>query len=104
MIVGNATEVEALKSALAEAKEEARASKAAGEKADVDLKAEQVVRRQYEERVTEVEQELKDAANKCESLEESNKAQASELTKALQEAKEARTESRVAREEIKQVE
>ena len=52
--------------------------------------------------MTEVEQALQDAANKCEALEESNKAQASELTKALQEAKEARTESRAAHEEIKQ--
>ena len=54
--------------------------------------------------MTEVEQALQDAANKCESLEESNKAQAAELTKALQEAKEARTESRAAREDIKQAE
>ena len=41
---------------------------------------------------------------KCEALEEKNKAQVGELTKALQEAKEARTESRAAREEIKQAE
>ena len=50
-----------------------------------------------------MEQELKDTAGKCESLEEQNKAQAAELAKGLQEAKEARTESRAAREEIKQV-
>ena len=98
MIVGNATEVEALKSALAEAKEEARASKAAADKAAADVEAEKVARLQYEARVTEVEQALQDAANKCESLEESNKAQAAELTKALQAAKEARSESRAARE------
>ena len=51
-----------------------------------------------------MEQELKDAAGKCEALEEKNKAQAVDLAKALQEAKEARTESRAAREEIKQAE
>ena len=79
-------------------------SKAAAGKAVADLKAEQVTRHQYEERVTEVEQELKDTAGKCESLEEQNKAQAAELAKALQEAKEARTESRAAREEIKEAE
>ena len=45
-----------------------------------------------------------DAANKCETLEEKNKAQEDDLTKALQEAKKARTESRAAREEIKQAE
>ena len=79
-------------------------SRAAADKAGADLKAEQATRRQYEERVTELEQELKDAARKCEALEEKNKAQAVDLTKALQEAKEARTESRAAREEIKQAE
>ena len=52
--------------------------------------------------MTEVEQELKDAARKCEALEENNKAQAVELSKALQEAREARTESQAAHEEIKQ--
>ena len=64
-------------------------SQAAADKAVADLKAEQVARRRYEEWVIEVEQELKDAASKCESLEEKNKAQAAELTKALQGAKEA---------------
>ena len=52
----------------------------------------------------EVEQELKDAAGKCEALEEKNMAQATDLAKALQEAKEARTEARGAREEIRQAE
>nr|XP_020146712.1 tropomyosin-2-like [Aegilops tauschii subsp. strangulata] len=101
---GSAAEVETLKSALAQAKEQARVSKVAADKAAADLKAEQVARRQYEERVTEVEQELKDAAGKCEALEEKNKAQAVDLAKALHEAKEARSESRAAREEIKQAE
>nr|XP_045086302.1 protein WEAK CHLOROPLAST MOVEMENT UNDER BLUE LIGHT-like 2 [Aegilops tauschii subsp. strangulata] len=99
---GSATEVETLKSALVEAKEEAKVSKVAADKAAADLKADQVTHSKCEERVTEVEQALQDAANKCEALEESNKAQATELTKALQEAKEARSESRAAREEIKQ--
>ena len=58
-------EVETLKSDLAQAKEEARENKAAANKAAVELKTEQVARRQHEERVTEVEQELKDAIGKC---------------------------------------
>src|SRR5215216_5268122 len=102
MIAGSVAKVETLKRALAQAKEEAKASKAAADKAAADLKSEQDARRQYEERVTEVEQELKDTAGKCESLEERNKTHAAELAKALQEAKEARTESRAAHEEIKQ--
>ena len=93
MNIGSAAEVETLKSALAEAKKEAEASKAAADKAAADLEAEQATHRKYEERVTEVEQALQDAANKCEALEESNKAQAAELNKALQEAKDARGES-----------
>ena len=97
-----ATEVVDLKSALSQAKEQARVSQAAADKASADLEAEQVTRRKYEEWVTEVQQVLQDAANKCEALEEKNKAHAENLTKDLKEAKEARSESRVAREEIKQ--
>ena len=100
MLTGSAAEVETLKSALTQAKEQARVNKASANKVAADLKAKQVTHHQYEERVTEVEQELKDAAGKCEALEEENKAQAGELTKALQEAKDARTKSQVACEEI----
>ena len=46
-------------------------------------------------------EELKDAILKCEDLEEKTSAQSSELAKYLQEAKEARVESRSAREEIR---
>ena len=49
-----------------------------------------------------MEQALKDAASKCESLEEKNKAEETDLAKALQEATEARAKSRAACEEIKQ--
>ena len=68
-------------------------SDAAVEKAVGDLKAEQSTRRQFEGRVSQVEQELKDATRKCELLEEENKAKAFELAKALEEAQEARSES-----------
>ena len=104
IIAGSSAEVKTLKSTLAPAKEQARVSQVAADKADADLKAEQVARCRYEEQVTEVEQELKDAADKCEALEEKNKDQVADLAKALQGAKEARTESRAAREEIKQAE
>ena len=49
MIVGSAAEVETLKSALAEAKEDAKVSNAAADKATADLEAEQVTRRSCEE-------------------------------------------------------
>ena len=45
IIAGSAAEVETLKSALAQAKEEARVSQVAADKAAADLKAEQVSRR-----------------------------------------------------------
>ncbi|XBI54435.1 hypothetical protein VPH35_036465 [Triticum aestivum] len=67
---GSAAAVEALRGELTQVKEQARVNKAAADKAAEDLKSEQVVRCQYEERVTEVEQALKDAADKCKSLEE----------------------------------
>ena len=75
---------------------------AAAEKAAADFKDEQATRRQFEERVSKIEQELKDTTCKCELLEEGNKAKAAELAKALQDAQVARFEYRVAREELRQ--
>nr|XP_040243945.1 tropomyosin-like [Aegilops tauschii subsp. strangulata] len=98
----SATEVETLKGALAQAKKEAEANKAAADKAASKLEAEQVARRRHEARVAEVEQELKDAICKCETLEQKTSAQSSQLAKALPDAKEAWSESRRAREEIQQ--
>nr|XP_020181257.1 endonuclease MutS2-like [Aegilops tauschii subsp. strangulata] len=98
-----AAEVETLRGALAQAKKQAEANKAAADKAPAELKTEQAARRQHEARVAEVELELKYAIGKCEALEEKALAQSTELTKALNEAKAARVESRSAREENHQV-
>nr|XP_020176018.1 hepatoma-derived growth factor-related protein 2-like [Aegilops tauschii subsp. strangulata] len=95
-----AANVETLKGALAQAQQEAKANKAAADKASAELKTEQAARRQHEARVAKVEHELKDSILKCEGLEEKVLAQSSELAKALQDAKAARVESRSAREEI----
>ena len=46
--------------------------------------------------------ELENATGRCEFLEKENKALTAELDKALQEAKEVRSESRASREEIRQ--
>ena len=75
-------------------------SNAAAEKAVSELKAEQAARHQSEEKISNMALELKDAASRCEFLEKDNKAKTADLNKALREAKEARTESRAAREEI----
>nr|XP_045087525.1 fibrous sheath CABYR-binding protein-like [Aegilops tauschii subsp. strangulata] len=96
----SAAEVETLKGALARAQKEAKANKAAVDKAAAELKTEQAARRQHEAWVTEVQQELKDAILKCKGLEDKALAQSFELAKALQDAKAAQVESRSAREEI----
>ena len=102
MIIVGAAEVKTLRGALAQAKKEAEANKVATDKAAAELKTEQAARRQHEARVAEVEQEMKDAIGKCEDLEQKTSTQATELAKALQDAKTARVESRSAREEIHQ--
>nr|XP_020154394.1 stress response protein nst1-like [Aegilops tauschii subsp. strangulata] len=99
---GSAAAVEALRGELAQAQEQARVNKVAAEKVAEDLKSEQVIRCQYEERIAEVEKALKDASDKYKSLEEKSKAHETGLAEALKEAEEARTESQAAREEIKQ--
>ena len=75
---------------------------AAAEKAATKVKAEQAARRQCEERISTMALELKDATSRCQFLEKENKAKAADLDKALQEAREAQSESRAAREEIRQ--
>jgi hypothetical protein len=77
-------------------------SEAAAKKAAAELKAEQAARRQCEERISTMTRELKDANVRCEFLEKDNKAIMVKLGKALQEAREARSEPRAAREEIRQ--
>lgn len=77
-------------------------SNAAAKKMAADLKAEQATRRQFEERVSKVEQEIKDATRKWELLVKENKAKAAKLAKALQEAQKARSASRAAHEAIRQ--
>ena len=79
MCVGAATEVEALKNALTEAEGKAVQQQAARKK----LKA----------RVKEIQQELRDAVKRCETLENDASAQEAELTKARQGAETARNEA-----------
>ena len=96
----SAAAVETLRAELARAKEQARMSNAATKKAATELKDEQAARRQCEERIPTMEVELKDATIRCEFLGKDNKTRAYDLDKALQEARESRSESRAAPEEI----
>ena len=102
MTADGAAAVEILRAELAWAKEQARISNAAAEKAYAELNAEQAARHQYEERISTMARELKDAYSRCEFLKKDNKAKTVDLDKALREAKEARSKSRAAREEIRQ--
>ena len=100
--IDSAAAVENLQAELARAKEQARESDAAAEKASADLKAKQAARRQDEEKISTIALELKNAASRCELLGKENEAKTAELDKALREARETRSESRAAREEIRQ--
>ena len=80
--------METLKKALAEA--EGRAAK------------EKATREKHEARVVEVEQELQDAVQKCESLECNIADQENELTKARQIAHDARVEAQGALQEVQE--
>ena len=102
MVVDGAAAVEILQAELARAKEQARCSNAAAEKASAELIAEQAARRQDEEKISTMALELKNAASGCEFLEKENEAKTDEVDKALRDAREARSESRAAREEIRQ--
>ena len=102
MTVDGAAAVEILRAELARAKEQARLSNAAAKKAWTELRAEQAARRQDEEKISTMALELKNAASRYELLEKENEAKTAELDKALLEASEAWSESRVAREEIRQ--
>ena len=79
LFVGAATEVEALKKELAEAKKKAA--------------KEQTAREKHEARFCEVQQELQDTVKKCESLERDIADQEIELAKACQSAQEARVKA-----------
>ena len=94
--------MEALRAELALAKEQARASNAAALKAAEDLRAEQAAHRRSEDKIAEMAMELRDTAGRYELLEKENQAKSADLKKALDAAKETRSEIRDAREELRQ--
>ena len=100
MAAGGAAAIEALRAELALAKEQARVSNAAALKAAEDLRAEQATHRRSEEKIAEMAVELRDTAGRYELLEKENQAKAADLKKALDSAKEMRSDIRDAREEL----
>ena len=98
--VDGAAAVEALRAELAQAKEQARATNAAAPKAAEELRAEQAAHRWSEDKIAEMAVELENAANRSELLEKENHANKADLKKALDAAKETRSDLRDAREEL----
>ena len=94
--------METLRAELALAKEQARASNAAALKAAEDLSAEQAAHRRSEDKIAEMAVELKNTAGRYELLEKENQAKSADLKKALDAAKETRSEIRDAQEELQQ--
>ena len=64
------------------------------------MRAEQAAHRRSEDKIAEMAVELKNAADRYEILEKENQANSADLKKALDAAKETRSESRDAREEL----
>ena len=94
--------METLRAELAQAKEQARRSNVTAVKAAGELKAEQAAHCQSEERISNMALELRDTASRYDLLEKESQAKMTDLEKALQAAKETRSEARAAREEIRQ--
>ena len=100
MAASGAAAIEALRAELALAKEQARVGNAAALKAAEDLRAEQASHRRSEEKIAEMAVELKNIADRYELLEKENQANYAELKKALDSAKEMRSNIRDAQEEL----
>ena len=95
-----AAAVEALRTELAQAKEQDRASNAAALKPAEELRAEQAAHRRSEGKIAEMAVELKNAADRYELLRKEHKDSSADLNKAHNATKEMRTELKGAREEL----
>src|SRR3954464_10003477 len=91
-----AAAVESLRAELARAKEKARKSDAAAEKALEELRAEQAAHYRSKKEMAEMAVKLKSAANRCKLLEKEDQAEPTDLKKAVADAKDARSAMRAA--------
>ena len=96
-----AATMESLRAELARAKEQARKSDAAAEKALKGLRAEQAAHCRSKEEMAE---KLKSAADRCKLLEKEDRARQTDLEKAVADAKDARSAMRAVKEELRQAE
>ena len=94
--------VENLRAELARAKEQARKSDAAAEKALEELRAEQAAHCRSRGEMAEMVVKLKNATDRCEFLEKERRAEQEDLKKAAVEAKDACCVMRAMKEELRQ--
>ena len=94
--------METLWAELARAKEQARISNAAALKAAEELKAEKAAHCESQEKMAKMAVELKDTADRCRLLENENRAQATDLEKAMMADKDTRSAMRAKKEELRE--
>ena len=94
--------MEALRAELARAKEQARSSNAAALKAAEELRAEKAAHSESKEKLAKMAVKLKDTADRCQFLEEENRAKATDLEKATMATKDTRSAMRAMKEELRQ--
>ena len=86
----------------ATAKEQARKSDAAALKAAEELKAEHAAHCQSKKEMAEMAVKLKNATDRCKLLEKEDRAEQTDLEKAVSDAKDARSAMRAMKEELRQ--
>ena len=94
--------METLRVELARAKEQARSSNAAALKAAEELRAEKAAHCESKEKMAKMAVKLKDTADRCQLLEEENRAKATHLEKATMATKDTRSAMRVKKEELRE--
>ena len=86
--------MEALWTELSRAKEQARSSNAAALKAAEELRAEKAAHCESKEKMAKMAVKLKDTVDRCQFLEEENRAKATDLEKATMATKDTRSAMR----------
>lgn len=102
LIADSAAAVQNLRAEHARAKEQARKSDAAAVKAAEELKAEQAAHCQSKKAIADMAIKLKDAADRCNFLEQEGRAAQEDLEKITTEAKDTRSAMRAMKEELRQ--
>ena len=94
--------METLRAELARAKEQARISNAAALKAAEELKAKKAAHCESKEKMAKMAAKLKDTADRCQFLEEENRAKATDLEKAVVATKDTCSAMRAKKEELRE--